>query len=96
MIYETPTLETERLKILTKTNDGFKISEEDFKLRGSGDIFGIRQSGDTGLILANVNKDFQMLLKAREDVLEFLPKYQANKEEYPDLYEELSKLEAVD
>ena len=59
-------------------------------------MFGIRQSGDTGLILANVNKDFQMLLKARDDVLEFLPKYQENKEKYPDLYQELSKLDIVD
>ena len=38
--------EADRLDIMTKTTDGFKISEEDFKLRGSGDLFGIRQSGD--------------------------------------------------
>ena len=37
-----------------------------------------------------------MLLKARDDVLEFLTKYQVNKEEYPDLYEELSQLDIVD
>ena len=86
----------ERLKFLETCNDGFKISEYDFTNRGEGDLFGIRQSGDTGLILANVNKDFQMLLKAREDVLEFLPKYQENKEEYPNLYQELSKLDIVD
>ena len=86
----------ERLKFLETCSDGFKISEYDFINRGEGDLFGIRQSGETGLILANVNKDFQMLLKAREDVLDFLPKYQENKEEYPDLYEELSKLDTVD
>jgi len=86
----------ERLKFLETCSDGFKISEYDFANRGEGDLFGIRQSGDTGLILANVNKDFQMLLKAREDVLEFLPKYYNNKEEYPDLYEELSKLDTID
>ena len=86
----------ERLKFLETCSDGFKISEYDFANRGEGDLFGVRQSGDTGLILANVNKDFQMLLKARDDVLEFLPKYQANKEEYQDLHEELSKLDIVD
>ena len=86
----------ERLKFLETCSDGFKISEYDFTNRGEGDLFGVRQSGDTGLILANVNKDFQMLLKAREDALEFLPKYYKNKEEYPDLYEELSKLDIVD
>ena len=86
----------ERLKFLETCTDGFKISEYDFANRGEGDLFGVRQSGETGLILANVNKDFQMLLKAREDVLEFLPKYQTNKEEYPNLYEELSKLDIVD
>ena len=86
----------ERLKFLETCSDGFKISEYDFANRGEGDLFGIRQSGDTGLILANVNKDFQMILKAREDVLEFLPKYYNNKEEYPELYEELSKLDTID
>ena len=86
----------ERLKFLETCSDGFKISEYDFANRGEGDLFGVRQSGETGLILANVNKDFQMLLKARDDVLDFLHKYQVNKEEYPDLYEELSQLEIVD
>lgn len=86
----------ERLKFLETCSDGFKISEYDFTNRGEGDLFGVRQSGDTGLILANVNKDFQMLLKAREDVLEFLPKYLANKKEYSDILEELSKLDIVD
>ena len=86
----------ERLKFLETCSDGFKISEYDFANRGEGDLFGVRQSGDTGLILANVNKDFQMLLKARDDVLEFLPKYYENKEEYKYIYEELSKLDTID
>ncbi len=64
--------ETERLEILTKTNDGFVISEEDFKLRGSGDLFGIRQSGDMNFILADIKQDYQLLLKAKDDSLNFL------------------------
>ncbi|MBQ2873247.1 MAG: ATP-dependent DNA helicase RecG [Bacilli bacterium] len=86
----------ERLKFLEDCHDGFKISEYDFINRGEGDLFGIRQSGETGLILANINKDYQMLLKARDDVLEFLPELLENKEEYQELYNELTKLEIVD
>lgn len=59
--------ETERLSILTRTNDGFKISEEDFLLRGSGDLFGFRQSGDMVFKLANIKNDYKILLKAKED-----------------------------
>lgn len=64
--------ETQRLNVLTKTNDGFKISEEDFKLRGSGDIFGIRQSGDMCFNIADIKKDFELVLKAKEDSEEFI------------------------
>lgn len=84
----------ERLKFLETCSDGFEISEYDFKNRGEGDLFGIRQSGETGLKLANIKKDFQMLLKARDDVLEFLPKL--NKEEYPYIYQELEQINNQD
>ena len=62
----------EKLKILEKTTDGFEISEYDFQNRGEGDLFGVRQSGETGLIMANVNRDFKMLLRAKEDAEEFI------------------------
>lgn len=64
--------ETERLNILTKTNDGFKISEEDFKLRGSGDLFGVKQSGDMVFSIADLKRDYNILLKAKEDSSYFL------------------------
>ena len=64
--------ETERLNVLVNTNDGFKVSEEDFKMRGSGDLFGYRQSGDMVFNIADLKKDFDILLKARDDSLEFL------------------------
>ncbi len=60
--------ESKRLDILTKTNDGYKISEEDFKLRGSGDLLGIRQSGDMSFKLVNLERDYNILLKAKEEV----------------------------
>jgi ATP-dependent DNA helicase RecG len=64
--------DAERLNVLVSTNDGFKVSEEDFKLRGSGDLFGIRQSGDMQFKVADLRKDFNILLKAKDDSLEYL------------------------
>ena len=86
----------ERLKFLEECHDGFEISEYDFKNRGEGDLFGIRQSGETGLILANINKDYQMLLKARDDVLEFLPKFLQDKEKYQNTYNFIKDLDIED
>lgn len=67
--------ETERLNILTRTTDGFKISEEDFKLRGSGDLFGVRQSGDMCFRIADIKNDYNILLKAKEDSDYFIKNY---------------------
>ena len=59
--------DTERLKIMENTNDGFKLAEEDFKLRGSGDLFGIKQSGDMEFKIANLTSDYDILIKAKND-----------------------------
>ncbi len=66
--------ETERLKILEKSYDGFTIAEEDFKLRGSGDLFGTRQSGDMNFKIANLKEDFNILEYANRDAKEFWKK----------------------
>lgn len=58
--------DNERLNILKSTNDGFKIAEEDLKLRGPGDLFGIRQSGAMNFKLADVFRDGQILMYAKE------------------------------
>ncbi|MGL5634857.1 MAG: ATP-dependent DNA helicase RecG [Sarcina sp.] len=50
-----------RMKIMEESNDGFYISEEDLKLRGAGEIFGVRQHGDEEFILANVTEDIKIL-----------------------------------
>ncbi len=63
--------ETERLKILESTTDGFTIAEEDFKLRGSGDLFGTRQSGDMSFKIASLKEDFKILVEANKDAKEF-------------------------
>ena len=64
--------DAERLKVMTKTNNGFEISEEDFRLRGHGDLFGTRQSGDMTFKIANVKEDYKILLQAKKDSMEFL------------------------
>ena len=61
-----------RLEILNKSNDGFYIASEDLKLRGPGDFFGIRQSGDLAFALADVYQDSDVLKEASEMVDEVL------------------------
>lgn len=64
--------DAERLKVLEHSNDGFYISEQDFKLRGGGDIFGIRQSGEQSFKIANLNRDYKILMQCKSDAEEFL------------------------
>ena len=73
--------DTERLKIMEETTDGFKLAEEDFKLRGSGDLFGTRQSGDMNFKIANLTRDFDILKRANEDSKNILK----NINDYPEL-----------
>lgn len=64
--------DTKRLKIMEEENDGYKISEADFKLRGQGDLFGSRQSGVLSFKLSDVRKDYDLLVKVRDDVNELV------------------------
>ena len=58
----------ERLDVLSRSNDGFFIAEEDLKLRGQGDLFGLRQSGEAGFELADVMRDRDLLQLASSAV----------------------------
>lgn len=62
----------QRLEVITKTTDGFKIAEEDLKLRGPGDFFGTRQSGLPTLKMANMMTDMVILEKAKNAAAEIL------------------------
>lgn len=64
--------DTKRLEVMTKTNDGFEISEEDFQIRGHGDLFGTKQSGDMTFKIADLKEDYALLLKTKEDSMNFL------------------------
>ena len=61
-----------RLKVLTQTNDGFKIAEEDLKLRGPGDFFGARQHGLPALRVADLETDARVLKEAQEAAAQVL------------------------
>lgn len=62
----------QRLKIMCDTNDGFRISEEDLKLRGPGDFFGSRQHGLPEMRIANLAADMDVLTKAQAAAMELL------------------------
>ena len=61
-----------RLKTLASTTDGFKISEEDLKLRGPGDFFGSRQHGLPQLALADLSGDMRLLQQAQQSARQLL------------------------
>ena len=69
-----------RLMIMESVNDGFVISEEDFKLRGSGDLFGTKQSGDMTFKMANLRMDYKILVQAKNDSKEYLENHEYDKE----------------
>ena len=77
--------DAERLKIMEREDDGFVISEEDFKLRGHGDLFGTKQSGDMTFKIASIKNDYKILLQAKKDSKEYLE----NKETDGDSLKEL-------
>ena len=62
----------ERLMVLEESNDGFYISEKDFVFRGEGDLFGIKQSGDMAFKIADLKRDYHILLVAKKEAEYFL------------------------
>ncbi|HKZ45797.1 MAG TPA: ATP-dependent DNA helicase RecG, partial [Thermodesulfobacteriota bacterium] len=61
-----------RLKVMEETNDGFKIAEEDLKIRGPGDFLGTRQSGLPDFRVANLLTDSSLLQKARDEAFKII------------------------
>ena len=81
----------QRLRAMTKTADGFKIAEEDLRLRGPGDFFGLRQHGLPGLRVADIGCDTRLLTEAQtaaEDLLAHDPSLAR----HPDTAERVQKL----
>lgn len=87
----------ERLKVLCESNDGFYITEKDYEMRGEGDLFGVKQSGDMSFKIANLYEDMKILLQARDDSKEFFNQNKDNNfenyKEYAKIINELTKLD---
>ena len=75
--------EKERLNVMCESNDGFYISQKDFEIRGEGDLFGTKQSGDMSFKVADIKRDYKILLQAKEDVIKFID---SNEFRYNNLY----------
>lgn len=80
----------ERLKLMEQIQDGFELAEQDLLLRGSGQLFGLAQSGLPDLRVANIIKDIEILVEARKDVLDFANQFGIEKLESV-MKEELEK-----
>ena len=87
----------QRLKVLEESNDGFYITEKDYEMRKEGDLFGVKQSGDMTFKIADIKRDFKILLKAKEDSNEFIEKnkenYFKNDEKYYKIINEIKSLD---
>ena len=83
--------EKERLQILVNSNNGFVISEEDFKMRGSGDLFGEKQSGDMVFRIADLKRDFKTLQLAKRDSDWFLENCKIDQNENKLFYDLLNE-----
>jgi ATP-dependent DNA helicase RecG len=86
LLYKEPLNEmsTARLKVIRETTDGFRIAEEDLKLRGEGDVLGTRQSGLPGYRIARSDVHAQLITQARDEALRILkdnPKLQGDRGE---------------
>ena len=89
--------EAERLKVMEESNDGFYISEKDFELRGEGDLFGTRQSGDMVFKIGDIRRDFKILNQCKNDAKEFIKENTVNNfDAYPQFKKIIKELEFID
>jgi ATP-dependent DNA helicase RecG len=74
LLYKEPLndMSTARLKVIRETTDGFRIAEEDLKLRGEGDVLGVRQSGLPGYRIARPDVHAQLIVQARDEALRIM------------------------
>lgn len=77
-----------RMEIMVKSNDGFYIAEQDMQLRGTGELFGVTQSGENGLILADVKNDSKILIAANSEAKFIL---QSSRDEHKKMRNEILK-----
>ncbi|OPJ61766.1 ATP-dependent DNA helicase RecG [Clostridium oryzae] len=76
-----------RLEVIKNSSDGFKIAEEDMKIRGAGDVFGFNQHGDNALILSNIYQDMSILKAANYEARNLINE----EDKYSNIIKELSE-----
>lgn len=92
LLADPTTVEGEsRIAAMVSTNDGFRLAEEDLRLRGQGTVFGTRQSGMADLRLADILRDFEELVAARRAAFELVDS-DPHLDRHPDLREEIRVL----
>jgi ATP-dependent DNA helicase RecG len=90
LLIADPTTEEgqDRLTAMTSTNDGFRLAEEDLRIRGQGTVFGTRQSGVKDLKIADILQDFDLLVAARKDAFGLVDS-DPELRDHPDLAKEI-------
>ena len=86
-----------RLKVMEESNDGFYISEKDFELRGEGDLFGTKQSGDMVFKMGNIKRDYTILVQCKNDAKVFVEdNYVDNFSNYKQFRKVIKEIEFID
>ncbi len=86
-----------RLKVMEESNDGFYISEKDFELRGEGDLFGTKQSGDMVFKMGDIRRDYKILVQCKNDAKVFVEdNYVDNFNSYKQFKNLIKEIEFID
>ena len=86
----------ERLKVLNESSDGFYITEKDYEMRKEGDLFGVKQSGEMFFKIADLKRDYKILMQAKIDSEEFLKENITNDfKNYPIYYKIVKEIEKL-
>lgn len=86
-----------RLQVLESSTDGFYITEKDFEMRKEGDLFGVKQSGDMAFKIADIKRDFKILMQAKEDSESFLiENIRNNFKNYQNYYKIIDEIKSLD
>ncbi len=86
-----------RLKVMEESTDGFYITEKDFEMRKEGDLFGVKQSGDMAFKIADIKRDFKVLMQAKSDSEQFLKENVINAfKNYENYYKIVNEIKSLD
>ncbi len=86
-----------RLKVMEESSDGFYITEKDFEMRKEGDLFGVKQSGDMAFKIADIKRDFKILMQAKSDSEQFLKENVINDfKNYKNYYKIVNDIKSLD